>query len=76
MAGQGAEGNLDLCQVLPDGESPFADVLLPNAKAIQICHLDGPSLSGQKLQSVQAGAHITLCLLTQPGQSLKAKVCI
>ena len=62
--------DLDLQQILPDGERPFGDVLLPNAKAIQVCHFDGPALASQKLQSVEAGAHIALCLLTQPGQSL------
>lgn len=70
MTGQVADLNLQ--QVLPDGKSSFADVLLSNAEPTQVCQLDGPPLAGQELQCVQAGTHIALCLLAQLGQSLRA----
>ena len=63
-------------QILPDGESAFVDVLLAYAEAFQVCYFDWPALTGQKLQSVQAGPNITLCLLTQTRQGLHIGIAV
>ena len=72
--GRSRYAHLDLQQILPDCESAFVDVFLSNAESSQVCHFDGTSLTRQELECVQAGTHITLCLLTQACQRLQAAI--
>lgn len=51
-AAYGVQMDLDLQKILPDGESAFVDVLLSDAQASQVRHLDRAPLVCQELESV------------------------